>query len=206
MITCWQGLDANEWLTVVARAVERYCDVPEFGGRAGGPGMFALKQALFAKERHPQMKVTLFYMDLRAFGKDYERYIRMAEAAGIELVRAMPSVVRCNPAHGDVTVSGETIESGTIVITGGRIAALGADVSPPAGAELIDSSVRGPAIIGADTRVVGSYIGPYTSVSSGCEIIDSEIAGRSPRARATRTFSRAAPRARPVPAKALRAG
>jgi glucose-1-phosphate thymidylyltransferase len=44
-----------------------------------------------------------------------------------------------------------------------------------AGAELIDSSVRGPAIIGADTRVVGSYIGPYTSVSSGCEIIDSEI-------------------------------
>ena len=43
------------------------------------------------------------------------------------------------------------------------------------GAELIDSSVRGPAIIGADTRLVGSYIGPYTSVSSGCEIIDSEI-------------------------------
>jgi SAM-dependent methyltransferase len=41
---CWQGLDANEWLAIVARAVERYCDLPEFGGRAGGPGMFALKQ------------------------------------------------------------------------------------------------------------------------------------------------------------------
>ena len=44
-----------------------------------------------------------------------------------------------------------------------------------AGAELIDSSVRGPAVIGAGTRLVRSYIGPYTSVSSGCEIIDSEI-------------------------------
>ena len=41
---CWQGLETNEWLTVVSRAVERYCDLPEFGGRAGGPGMFALKQ------------------------------------------------------------------------------------------------------------------------------------------------------------------
>ncbi len=39
-----------------------------------------------------------------------------------------------------VTVSGETIESGTIVITGGKIAALGADVAPPEGADVIDGS------------------------------------------------------------------
>jgi glucose-1-phosphate thymidylyltransferase len=44
-----------------------------------------------------------------------------------------------------------------------------------AGAELVDSSVRGPAIIGAGTRLVNSYVGPYTSISSDCEIIDSEI-------------------------------
>ena len=41
---CWQGLEANEWLTVVGDAVTRYCELPEFGGRAGGPGMFALKE------------------------------------------------------------------------------------------------------------------------------------------------------------------
>lgn len=41
---CWQDLEANEWLSIVARAVARYCDLPDFGGRAGGPGMFALKQ------------------------------------------------------------------------------------------------------------------------------------------------------------------
>lgn len=39
----WQGLEANEWLMVVGRAVERYADLPDLGGRAGGPGMFALK-------------------------------------------------------------------------------------------------------------------------------------------------------------------
>ncbi len=40
---CWQELDANEWLTVVAGAVTRYVDLPDLGGRAGGPGMFAFK-------------------------------------------------------------------------------------------------------------------------------------------------------------------
>jgi glucose-1-phosphate thymidylyltransferase len=43
------------------------------------------------------------------------------------------------------------------------------------GAEIRASRVRGPAIIGAGTRIVNSYVGPYTSVAAGCEIIDSEI-------------------------------
>jgi imidazolonepropionase-like amidohydrolase len=39
-----------------------------------------------------------------------------------------------------VTVSGPTIERGTIVLAGGRIAAVGADVGVPAGATVIDGS------------------------------------------------------------------
>jgi glucose-1-phosphate thymidylyltransferase len=44
-----------------------------------------------------------------------------------------------------------------------------------AGAEIIGSTVRGPAIVGERTRVVNSYIGPFTSVAADCEITDSEI-------------------------------
>jgi glucose-1-phosphate thymidylyltransferase len=44
-----------------------------------------------------------------------------------------------------------------------------------AGAMLIGSSVRGPAIIGARTKVVNSYIGPFTAVANDCEIVDSEV-------------------------------
>ena len=40
---CWQGLEANEWLMVLGRVVSRYVALPEFGGRAGGPGMFSLR-------------------------------------------------------------------------------------------------------------------------------------------------------------------
>ncbi|MEY2447219.1 MAG: glucose-phosphate thymidylyltransferase [Acidimicrobiaceae bacterium] len=43
------------------------------------------------------------------------------------------------------------------------------------GAQLIGSRVRGPAIIGARTRIVDSYIGPFTAVAEDCEIIDSEV-------------------------------
>ncbi len=43
------------------------------------------------------------------------------------------------------------------------------------GAELIGSVVRGPAIIGARTRLVDTYVGPYTSIAADCVLIDAEI-------------------------------
>jgi len=44
-----------------------------------------------------------------------------------------------------------------------------------AGAEIVRSTVRGPAIIGEGTRVVDSYVGPFTSIAESCEIEHSEI-------------------------------
>ncbi|GIU85361.1 MAG: glucose-1-phosphate thymidylyltransferase [Acidimicrobiales bacterium] len=43
------------------------------------------------------------------------------------------------------------------------------------GAQIVRSRVRGPAIIGAHTRIENSYVGPYTSIASHCEIVDTEI-------------------------------
>jgi glucose-1-phosphate thymidylyltransferase len=43
------------------------------------------------------------------------------------------------------------------------------------GAELINSHVRGPAIIGRNTRLVNTFVGPYTSIYHSCEVADSEI-------------------------------
>lgn len=44
-----------------------------------------------------------------------------------------------------------------------------------AGAKIINSTVRGPAIIGAGTIVEDSYIGPYSSIAIDCRITHSEI-------------------------------
>ena len=43
------------------------------------------------------------------------------------------------------------------------------------GAEIRNSVVRGPAIIGEGTRIVNSYIGPFTSIYHHCTISDAEI-------------------------------
>jgi glucose-1-phosphate thymidylyltransferase len=43
------------------------------------------------------------------------------------------------------------------------------------GAEIINSVVRGPAIIGEDARLINSYIGPFTSIYHGTIVENSEI-------------------------------
>jgi glucose-1-phosphate thymidylyltransferase len=57
--------------------------------------------------------------------------------------------------------------TGTCEITGNVV------IEP--GAEVVDSTIRGPAIIGADSRVVRSYVGPFTSIYHHVLIQDSEI-------------------------------
>ena len=48
-------------------------------------------------------------------------------------------------------------------------------VTVEAGAEIINSVVRGPAIIGENTRIVNSYIGPFTSIYHHVTIENCEI-------------------------------
>jgi len=43
------------------------------------------------------------------------------------------------------------------------------------GVEIINSVVRGPTIIGQDSRIVNSYVGPFTSISHDVTVEDSEI-------------------------------
>jgi glucose-1-phosphate thymidylyltransferase len=43
------------------------------------------------------------------------------------------------------------------------------------GAVLVNSRVRGPAVIGARTRLINTYVGPFTAVAADCVISDSEV-------------------------------
>ncbi len=44
-----------------------------------------------------------------------------------------------------------------------------------AGSRVIHSEVRGPAIIGENCLIESSYVGPFTSIQSGVQIIESEV-------------------------------
>ncbi len=57
--------------------------------------MYATKQAMLAKERLPGVEVTVFHMDVRTSGKDFERYYERAKGEyGINYRRSMVSRVR----------------------------------------------------------------------------------------------------------------
>jgi heterodisulfide reductase subunit A len=56
--------------------------------------MFTAKQVALAKQLDPDLEITVFTMDLRAFGKDFETYIEAVQALpGVTYRRAMPSSV-----------------------------------------------------------------------------------------------------------------
>ncbi len=60
---CWQGLEANEWVSIVGDAVTRHAELPALGSLAGGPGMFALKEpaeaaALLGAAGFTQVEIT----------------------------------------------------------------------------------------------------------------------------------------------------
>jgi heterodisulfide reductase subunit A2 len=50
--------------------------------------MYAIKQAMLLSGALPMADITIFYMDIRAFGKNYEQFFQNARAMGIEFVKA----------------------------------------------------------------------------------------------------------------------
>jgi heterodisulfide reductase subunit A len=50
--------------------------------------MYAIKQAMLLAGALPLVEVTIYYMDIRAFGKGFEQFYQNAKAMGIEFVRA----------------------------------------------------------------------------------------------------------------------
>ncbi len=65
--------------------------------------MYASKEAVIAKEHDPEVAATIFYIDLRAFGKGFDEYVTRAEEQhGIRYVRSMVSRVFEDPVTRDL--------------------------------------------------------------------------------------------------------
>lgn len=52
--------------------------------------MYAIKNALLIKEKSPETRVTILYMDIRAYGKGYEEFYNRAVSLGVEFIRGLP--------------------------------------------------------------------------------------------------------------------
>ncbi|RLC82754.1 MAG: 4Fe-4S ferredoxin, partial [Chloroflexi bacterium] len=73
--------------------------------------MYTTKEAVIAKEHDPGVEATVFYIDIRAYGKGFEGYIERAEREyGVRYVRSMVSRVTEVVGSGDLRVEYATPE------------------------------------------------------------------------------------------------
>jgi len=60
--------------------------------------MYATKEAIIAREHDAHIEPTIFYIDIRSFGKGFERYIERAQTEyGLRYIRCMVSAVKEAP-------------------------------------------------------------------------------------------------------------
>jgi heterodisulfide reductase subunit A len=73
--------------------------------------MYALKQAIMIKHQLHETDVTIYHMDIRAFGKGYEQFYRRALAEGINVVKAKVAKITETDKQ-DLIVRVELIDEG----------------------------------------------------------------------------------------------
>ncbi|MBW2676892.1 MAG: CoB--CoM heterodisulfide reductase iron-sulfur subunit A family protein [Deltaproteobacteria bacterium] len=76
--------------------------------------MFALKEAMVTKERfQDSIETTIFYMDIRTFGKEYEQYRERAENEfHVNLLRSRPHSIVGDAATGNLNITYTTDNDG----------------------------------------------------------------------------------------------
>jgi heterodisulfide reductase subunit A len=76
--------------------------------------MYAIKQAMLLSGALPLADITIYYMDIRTFGKGYEQFYQNAQAMGIEFVKGKIAHISEDEAHNPI-VRVELIDEGRIV-------------------------------------------------------------------------------------------
>jgi heterodisulfide reductase subunit A len=69
--------------------------------------MYSAKQAHLVRQALPEAKVTVFYMDVRAFGKGFEEYYDQVRAEGVRYRRGNPSEIYRDRKTGKLIVRAE---------------------------------------------------------------------------------------------------
>jgi heterodisulfide reductase subunit A len=73
--------------------------------------MYSLKQAQLIMGAVPLADVTIYYIDIRAFGKGYEEFFQQAREMGVIFVKGKVAEIR-EQENGDLTLYYEDIEGG----------------------------------------------------------------------------------------------
>jgi len=94
--------------------------------------MYAIKEAVIAKEHDPDLDVSIFYMDMRTFGKEFEKYYTEArDKHGVKFIRSRVHTIKPVGDAGDLEISYVSEDGQMIVDTMDMIVlSVGLETSP----------------------------------------------------------------------------
>ncbi len=94
--------------------------------------MYSTKEAIIAREHDARIQPTVFYLDMRSYGKNFDKYVKSAENAGVRYVRTMISSLKEDPVTKNLML--QYLNGDKIVSEEFDLVVLAVGVKPPASA------------------------------------------------------------------------
>ena len=76
--------------------------------------MNTVKDSLLLKEHYPDTEITVFYIDIRAFGKGFEDLFNRSKKMGVRYLRGLPDHIIEDPDNGNLRLKVENTTAGRI--------------------------------------------------------------------------------------------
>ncbi|MCK4358119.1 MAG: FAD-dependent oxidoreductase [Candidatus Cloacimonetes bacterium] len=92
--------------------------------------MYSIKEAVIAKEHVKQIEPTIFFMDIRAYGKDFDKYYERAKETGVRFIRARVGKVEEIKESGNLLVH-YVQQNGKIIVEEFELVVLSVGFQPP---------------------------------------------------------------------------
>lgn len=77
--------------------------------------MYAIKNAVLLKQTHPEMEITIYYMDIRTPLKGYEEFYDRAREMDIRFIQGRPSLITEDPETRNLYVHSEDMAMGHVI-------------------------------------------------------------------------------------------
>jgi len=77
--------------------------------------MYAIKNAVLLKQAHPEMDITIYYIDIRTPSKGYEEFYDRARELGVHFTQGRPSLITEDPDTRNLYVHAEDVALGRVI-------------------------------------------------------------------------------------------
>ncbi len=164
---------------------------------------YSVKDAVLIKEHEPNTTVSIFYIDMRAFGRGFQEFVNRAKSEyGVRFVRSSPGEILEDPASKNLkiwyedTIAGriENAEFDLVVLCPALVPSRGAsELAEVLGTELDDYGFfkAGDILVSpVDTTVPGIFVCGYALGPKTGDIPDSIMQGSATAARVAEILER----------------